>query len=164
MLTVTDLRNNLPRAGKLEWIGLSPGRREPMTVVESAEVRVCTGLEGDHHARGGRGKRQVTIIQYEHLPVVAALCGLDEVTPQMLRRNVAVSGISVLALKDRRFRIGEVVLEGSGPCEPCSRMEWNLGPGGYNAMRGHGGITARVIEAGTIHIGDRVEALDPEAP
>jgi MOSC domain-containing protein YiiM len=70
-----------------------------------------------------------------------------------------VSGINLLSLKGLRFRIGEAVLEGTGPCDPCSRMEENLGPGGFQAMRGHGGLTARVIEAGTVCVGDRVEAL-----
>jgi MOSC domain-containing protein YiiM len=80
----------------------------------------------------------------------------DATPPELTRRNIVVSGINLLALKDRRFQIGGAVLEATGPCEPCSRMEENLGPGGYNAMRGHGGITARVVEEGTIRVGDEV--------
>jgi MOSC domain-containing protein YiiM len=103
-------------------------------------------------------KRQVTLIQHEHLAVIAALLG-HAVPPELLRRNVVVSGVNLIGLKNRRFRIGTALLEGSGPCDPCSRMEENLGPGGYNAMRGHGGITARVVIAGTIRPGDDVVPL-----
>ena len=71
-----------------------------------------------------------------------------------------VSGINLLALKDKQFSIGEVVLEFSGLCHPCSRMEEYLGPGGYNAMRGHGGINARIITGGVIHVGDAVEVAE----
>ncbi|THF70725.1 MOSC domain-containing protein [Deinococcus sp. Arct2-2] len=102
----------------------------------------------------GPGKRQVTLIQAEHLPVIAALAGVESVTPEEMRRNIVVSGMSVLALKDARFQLGEVILEGTGECHPCSRMEETFGPGGYNAVRGHGGITARVVQGGVIRVGD----------
>jgi MOSC domain-containing protein YiiM len=67
-----------------------------------------------------------------------------------------VSGLNLLALRDCSFRIGEVVMIGTGPCAPCSRMEAALGPGGLNAMRGHGGITARIVQGGMLRVGDAV--------
>jgi MOSC domain-containing protein YiiM len=95
-------------------------------------------------------------MQAEHVPVIAALVGLDAIDPALLRRNVVVSGIPLIALKGRRFRIGEVLLEGTGPCDPCSKMEAALGEGAYNAMRGHGGLCARIVEGGWIRLGDAV--------
>ena len=98
--------------------------------------------------------RQVTLIQHEHLPVIAQLARVPQVDPVGLRRNLVVSGINLLALKNARLRVGEALLELVGPCHPCSRMEEAIGAGGYAAMRGHGGMTARVIEDGAIAVGD----------
>jgi MOSC domain-containing protein YiiM len=147
-----------PRVGRVEWIGLRPARAVSMQAVDAAEAVTGKGLVGDRYV-GASGKRGITLIQAEHLPVVAALAGHGRVAAATLRRNLVVAGIPLIALKERRFRIGDVVLQGTGPCDPCSRMEDALGPGGYNAMRGHGGICARIVEGGVIRPGDRVEAL-----
>jgi MOSC domain-containing protein YiiM len=160
MNTVGDTLSILPQTGRVEWIGLNPARRQPMVCVETVLARPGTGLDGDHHAKSGRSMRQVTLIQFEHLSVIASLVGHGEVRPELLRRNVAVRGINLIALKNRRFRIGQSVLEGTGPCDPCSRMEEALGPGGLNTMRGHGGITARVLVEGPIRLGDVVEMIE----
>ncbi len=101
-----------------------------MTEVYDALAVAGKGLVGDRYA-GASGKRGMTLIQAEHLPVIAALAGHDRVAAALLRRNIVVSGLPVIALKGRRFRIGEVLLEGTDSCDPCSRMEAALGPGGY---------------------------------
>lgn len=158
------LMETFPRSGKLEWIGLRRARRSPLQSMNHVEVLADHGLVGDHKAQRAGGKRQVTLIQREHLDAVAKLLGRDSVDPALLRRNLVVSGVNLLALRDMQFEIGGVVFEGTGLCEPCSRMEEVLGNGGYNTMRGHGGILARVISGGIIRTGDAVTALIPGKP
>ena len=150
-----ELIGTLPQVGRVDWIGIRPARRAPLGPVREVRVTEGGGLEGDHY-HGDSKKRQVTLIQQEHLDGVARMLSKERIDPGLTRRNIVVSGINLLAFSERQFRIGEVVLEMTGPCHPCSRMEENLGPGGYNAMRGHGGITARVVRGGVIREGDEV--------
>jgi len=104
-------------------------------------------------------------VQAEHLPVIEALLASRprelaaervRVTPEVLRRNLVVEGLNVKALQSLRFRIGDAVFEGAASCEPCSKMEAALGPGGYHAMRGMGGIVARIVRSGRFRLGDEV--------
>ncbi len=158
------------RAGLVTWIGVRPEHGVAMVAVPAALALADRGLEGDVAARRGdrapatRSARQVTLVQAEHLPVIAALAGLPSVSPEALRRNVVVSGVNLLALMKQRFRIGDVVLEGTGPCAPCGRMDETIGPGGFQAVRGHGGINARVVQGGTIALGAAVELLPRREP
>ena len=131
-----------------------------MVEVQSAMLEPGLGLVGDRWAGRPTGGRQVTLLAEEHLHAIAGFLGVERVAPAQLRRNVLVAGINLLALKDRRVRVGAAVLEITGECHPCSRMEEVLGPGGYNAVRGQGGMTARVIGGGEIKPGDAVERLD----
>lgn len=157
METIDDLIGNFPRAGRVEWIGVRPERYAPL--VQTAHVAVKkTGLDGDH--RNKQGARAVTLIQAEHLPAIAAMAGLETLDPAILRRNIVISGINLLALRHRTFKLGSATLKGTESCAPCSRMEEALGPGGYNAMRGHGGLCATVLEDGEVRTGDAVIAVD----
>lgn len=154
-----DLLRSIPQIGKVEWIGIRKERKATPTPVSQVEAKEKTGLEGDHFKGSLSGKRQVTLIQKEHLEAVAKILGKESVDPTLTRRNIVVSGINLLSLKSQKFKIGNAVLETSGICAPCNRMEENLGAGGYSAMRGHGGITARVITSGDISIGDEISLV-----
>jgi MOSC domain-containing protein YiiM len=149
-------------SGKVKWIGLRVGRDESMQSVQAVRVDSQSGLEGDRFQSTGPERRQLTLVQQEHLPVIASLMGRDKVGPEVTRRNILVSGINLLSLKDQQFQVGECVFHCTGPCEPCSRMNTTLGPGGLVAMAGHGGIMASVVKAGTIRVGDQVSRVSQE--
>lgn len=154
-----ELFDIMPQSGSVEWIGVRPARGAQMLVLNEVEALEKGGLSGDRYNGGPSGKRQVTLIQAEHLETLVSILGKDHIDPGMTRRNIVVRGINLLALHNRTFRIGDAVLEGTGYCHPCSRMETNLGPGGYNAMRGHGGILASVIQPGLIRVGDTISLI-----
>ena len=135
--------------GLVQWIGLRSERRAPLETPDRVYLAM-DGFEGDH---AKAGKRAVTLIQAEHLPVIAALSGREEVSPDLLRRNIMVSGLNLAGFRKSKLHIGAAIVEITGPCPPCSRMEEALGPGGYTAMRGHGGYYAGVVEPGEVAIG-----------
>lgn len=153
--SLQDLFATLPQRGRVDWIGIRPAKYETLQSLETVWAQEGLGLQGDRYASRG-GKRQVTLIQTEHLAAVASILQWEHLDPAVVRRNIAVSGINLLALKHQTFGIGDALLTYTGLCHPCSRMEAVLGPGGYNAMRGHGGITARVVRSGEIRLGDPV--------
>jgi MOSC domain-containing protein YiiM len=158
-----QLMQNYAQPGKVVWISIRPQRQAPPQIVEKVNANTENGLIGDHYSNTTTKSRQVTLIQAEHLQAVASFLGKTEIDPALTRRNIVVNGINLLALKDQLFQIGEAILEMTGECHPCSRMEENLGKGGYNAMRGHGGITAKVIRDGLIQVGDSIQVLHSEA-
>lgn len=138
--------------GRVTGLFIRSERRATVSTVEAVYVAL-DGLDGDH-ARAG--KRAVTLIQAEHLPVISAFLGGVTVAAADLRRNILVTGINLLALRKTHVRIGECVLFVHGPCPPCSRMEEVFGHGGYSAVRGHGGVYAEVIEPGLITLSTSV--------
>jgi MOSC domain-containing protein YiiM len=133
--------------------------RAPARSIAATTAIAGIGLADDRLGQHGAAElstRQVTLIQAEHLPVIAQLARVAQIDPVGLRRNLVIAGINLLALKNARLRVGAATVELVGPCHPCSRMEEAIGPGGYAAMRGHGGMTARVLEGGAICVGDAV--------
>ncbi|MFP7673067.1 MOSC domain-containing protein [Marivita sp. S0852] len=156
MIELRTLLSRHAQDGRVAWIGIRPKRHDSM--VPQSDVHVLQdGLSGDH-ARPG--KRAVTLIQAEHLPVIAALIGRQDIAPDILRRNILVSGLNLSALRGAILSVGTARLRITTVCAPCSRMETALGHGGYNAMRGHGGWCAEVVAPGHLSLGDPVQVVE----
>ena len=156
-LSFAELLQIFPNSGELMWIGVRPGKGESMIVVDEVLVDTRSGLIGDRY-NGNSGRRQVTLLQYEHLAVLESILGRT-IAPEVLRRNLLIKGVNLVALKNCQFKIGSAVFKMTGLCHPCSKMENKLGSGGYNAMRGHGGINAQVLQGGIIRVGDKLTVL-----
>ena len=157
-MEMKEIRDAMPQVGQVKWIGLRPARQAPINVVNQVAAN-DQGLEGDFFQGPHDAPRQVTLIQEEHVAAIASILGRDSIPPELLRRNIVVAGINLQALKETEFQVGDAILYATGNCAPCSLMEENLGIGGYNAMRGHGGITARVVQAGLIQVSDKVRKV-----
>jgi len=159
MKTIRDLNTPPNVDGRVESIVVRGAPRDPARSITETIALASIGLSDDRLGKRGEAElstRQVTLIQAEHLPVIAQLTRIDALDPVRLRRNLVVSGINLVALRNVKVQVGEAVLEIVGPCQPCSRMEEEIGPGGYAAMRGHGGMTARIVVGGQIRVGDVV--------
>ena len=157
---VIQLKQHFPHPGKVEWIGVRPNKGS--AVEEKTCVRAITehGLDGDKAGQRPGGKRQVTLIQAEYLQVLNSLMPQINIGYAEMRRNIAVSGINLNALKGCTIQIGQATLAITGLCHPCSKLEAQLGHGIFNAMRGHGGLTAKVIQGGEIKQGDNLHVLE----
>lgn len=157
---IDRLCRNLP-AGRLEWIGLRSRHKGNIDVVGQARALAGLGLEGDHRVGKTPGSgRQVTLISHEFIGQIATHLGRSEIAPELLRRNLVISGMNLNALRYQRIRIGEVIIEAGALCHPCSRMNQALGEGAVAAMLGYGGLCAKILQGGTLRVGDAVVKLD----
>jgi MOSC domain-containing protein YiiM len=146
-------------AGTLLGIARHPFPRKPMETLEAVDVTVREGVHGDFRGslKPGRNKRQVTVMAIEGWR--DALAELNTFVPWEQRRvNLLVEGMALEGINGARiiFSCG-LVLEVTGECDPCSRME-EIAPGLKGVLLPHwrGGVTTRVIEEGRLSVGDTI--------
>jgi MOSC domain-containing protein YiiM len=132
---------------------LSHASRAPLDAVASARALPDRGLEGDRHAKPG-SRRSVLVVEQEVLDHFG-------LAPGDIREQVTVRGLDLNALAaGTRLAIGTAVLEVAGPCAPCERMD-ELRPGLRAQLEGRRGRFVRVLEAGTVAVGDAIRVRPP---
>ncbi|WP_135853477.1 MOSC domain-containing protein [Halorussus salinus] len=141
--------------GRVEAIHLAPESGEETEPTDEVEAVAGEGVRGDRHF--GKDKADITLIEREAL-AAAAEEGID-LDDGEHRRNVTTSDAALNHLVGERFRVGEVVCEGTDLCEPCGHLESLTEEGAVSALLHRGGLEADVIESGEISVGDEVEPL-----
>jgi MOSC domain-containing protein YiiM len=154
-------------AGFVEGIFLAPAGGAPMERVGTANALEGCGLEGDRYCAGtGHWSRfgrvcEVTFVAAEDLDDIERETGVSVKNGEH-RRNVVTRGTDLKTLRrGGRFRVGVVTFEYRGPRSVCQYIERLTEPGMTQALKSRGGSCARVIEGGTIRVGDEVEVLRP---
>lgn len=135
-------------------IHLAPGRRLPVKSVDHVLAEVGAGLVGDRYH--GSKHRHVTLQSAEQLEKAAAELGRP-VPPAGTRRNLTIDVGEVPTTPGTRITIGAVLLEVVRVAAPCRLLDDNLGPGAAAALRRRAGTVCRVLESGTITVGDDVD-------
>ncbi len=135
--------------GCVEAIRVRPARLAPVVELETWDLR----SDADH---GRSSRRAVTLFQHEHLSVLESLLRRP-VEFSQTRRTLSVRGLNLEVARGAVLKVGATLLQVTGRCHPCARMDETLGRGGFVAMFGHGGWTASVVQTGTIRRGDVVQ-------
>jgi MOSC domain-containing protein YiiM len=133
---------------------LSKSSRAPLVPVSRVNAVLETGLEGDRHAKP-RSRRQVLLVEQEVLEEFG-------LAPGAIREQVTVRGLDLRTLVlGARIRVGDALFEVAGPCDPCARMD-EVKSGLRKSLEGRRGRFVRVVQAGTIAVGDTLQ-LEPPA-
>jgi MOSC domain-containing protein YiiM len=154
--------------GQIETIHIAAGASTPMQALSEVEAVVGAGLAGDRYfERVGfyskrptdPGAREVTLFEAEVLDLLAAEHRIA-LSAAEHRRNLTTRGVRLGDLLGRRFRVGEVLLEGVKDCPPCDHLQGLVGKPVLQPLVGRGGLRARILEGGTIKVGDRVQVME----
>jgi MOSC domain-containing protein YiiM len=137
----------------LQSIHVAKASRLPMRTVPAAEVEAGRGIVGDRYH--GTRHRHVSVQSADALREAAAAYGA-EVPAGLTRRNLTLDEGVVPREPGARIRVGPVLLEVVRVAAPCKLLDDSIGPGAQEALRRRAGSVCRVLEGGTITVGDEV--------
>jgi len=130
--------------------GQQPGDH-PILEVESVECVAGKGLVGDRYfAEKEDSKGQITFFALEVHRQLCAKFGQPNTPPSVYRRNVITEGLDLNTLIGKEFELQGVRFLGTEECRPCYWMDQAVAPGAEDAMKGHGGLRAKILTSGRL--------------
>lgn len=148
-------------------IHIAPERGGPTQEIDKGELVPGRGIAGDHHWAHPNGvpAAEVTLIEAEHVEAFNTDTG-QAIEPADTRRNIVTRGVALTPLIGKRFTLGEALLEGLEPCDPCASLGQRLQTESLKpaaivkALLGRGGLRARVVRGGAFAPGSEVRAVE----
>lgn len=151
-----------PAGVKIRHIYISPGHNfrghyggppgnHPLHEVEQVECVAGKGLMGDRYFDEKPDyKGQVTFFAWEVHREMCAQFQRPDLPPWVYRRNIITEGVDLNTLIGKEFEVQGVRFYGTEECRPCSWMDEVVGPGAERALRGRGGLRAKVLTNGVL--------------
>jgi MOSC domain-containing protein YiiM len=153
--------------GTVEGIFIAERSGQPMRAVEEVVGAAGRGLLGDRHCRPadapppapGERVPDLSLVEVEVLESLRDEHGI-ELAPAETRRNLLTRGVRLNDLIGQRFWLGGLLCEGVEVCEPCVHVQRKVGKPILKPLVHRGGLRARILASGTVHVGDAIEAVE----
>jgi hypothetical protein len=135
--------------------GLAPADC-PMREVAALECVAGCGLRGDRYFKCEENhKGQITFFAAETHEWLCANLGVTDKPPSAFRRNVITRGADLNALIGVEFEVQGVSFLGVEEAKPCRWMNTAFHPAAEDALRGRGGLRARILSDGVLRSASR---------
>lgn len=147
---------------RVEHLFISPGHNffgrhnqqageHPIVAVGQIECVAGRGIRGDRFFDYRENyKGQITFFAMEVLERLRRELNLPEAQPQATRRNAFVRGADLPSLIGTQFDLQGVRFEGVEESKPCHWMNFALGPGAAEWLKGRAGLRCRILQGGKL--------------
>lgn len=130
-----------------------PPGTNPIVEVNSVECVAGKGLVGDRYfAEKEDFKGQITFFALEVHRQLCDKFGQPGTLPSVYRRNIITEGLDLDGLVGKEFELQGVRFLGTEECKPCYWMDQAVAPGAEEAMKGRGGLRAKILTTGILHL------------
>ena len=138
-------------------LGISHDNNKDIKEVDFIEVQANKGVVGDRHFNDFNDPYcQLTLIEAENIDYYNIKYGLS--IPYLnFRRNIVTKGIQLNELVGKKFKIGNIDVEGIELCRPCKHLSevLNLDNIIKEFLR-KGGLRCQILSSSKIMVGDKI--------
>ena len=142
-------------------LGVTENSNQKIKEVKTINVLANKGIIGDRHFQEINDPyNQISLIESESIDNYNIKFGLN-ISYIDFRRNVITKGVRLNYLVGKKFKVGDVVLEGIDLCRPCKHLSENLNQNNIiKEFLRNGGLRCQILSSAKINVGDQIQLID----